>query len=630
MDTDVPLEIQLLILQHITHHDLTQVALVNKSWSTAANTFIWKTIRLLSISQANIYLNGRDTHKRHLHHVETFQTRLLAAATMTLIDDNGSCLTPRLLSLDIMLPTHRAHMSAGLDRARHLHDMAELREERLKAHGSIPEDESDIYFDDDDVFADKATMMHDQERPLLELLRRNPQLESFKLALLPDDPQRFLIELAPLLPQLKHIELFRCAKRLRPSINMAVINAFLRNTSSQLQSATMNYIVPYIGDEGIKELIQPLVESGQDKKHPDLKLLRLIDRMDNNRATALVSFLQGCSSNLRMIETRIEPTPYSSEEVDWAGATPVFRSTLEKVSGWRIATFKCTPWYLFTEATPEESDEWIAKTISAFRNCGGDTTGYWHTINLANTAASSLTAKAIAECCLERLTALNLARCQGIPSEDIQSILSRAADLRYLECNAPEEDGYAPDPVLLASHVLRSTWACTWLVRLNIHIGGIPRPDIRCNEAGKPVKAAGEPIDNCTVEESHALQRKIYRQLGRLHLLEELYLGYARSLTLNETIGYETDKAQRNCLEMTLESGLDELRDLKCLRELAVAYMAHKIEAPELDWMQKNWPDFHTILGVLFRTYPVDKTRGGRPQSSEWQKMMRGRGLVYA
>lgn len=448
--------------------------------------------------------------------------------------------------------------------------------------------------------------------------------------MLPDDPQHFLIELAPLLPQLKHIELFRCAKRLRPSIDIAVIDAFLWNASSQLQSATLNYIGPSIDDEGIEELLQPLVESDQDKRHPDLKLLRLIDKMDNNRATALVSFLQGCSSNLRMIETRIEPTPYSSEELDWAIVTPVFCSLFEEVTGWRIAAFRGTPPYFLTEDTPDDTDEWIAKTISAFRDGGGNSRGYWHTINLANTGASSLTAKAIADCCHERLTALNLARCQGIPSEDIQSILSRAADLRYLECNAPEEDGYAPDPVLLASHVLQSTWACTWLVRLNIHIGGIPRPDIKCNEAGTPVKAASEPIDSCTVEESHALQRKVYRQLGQLHLLEELYLGYASSLTLNETTGYETNKAQRNCLEMTLESGLDELRELKCLRELAVAFMAHRIEAPELDWMQKNWPDFHTILGVLFRTYPVDKTRGGGSQSSDWRKMMRGRGLIYA
>ncbi|KAG9062097.1 hypothetical protein KI688_006822 [Linnemannia hyalina] len=627
MDTDLPLEIQLLILRHITHHDLTQVALVNKSWSTAANTLIWKTIRLLSISQANIYLNGQDTHKRHLHHVETFQTRLLATATMTLIDGSDSRLTPRLLSLDIMLLTHRAHMSSEFIRSRHLDEMAELREEKVEAHGSIPEDERDFYFDDD-MFADKATMMHDQEQSLLELLRRNPQLESFKLALLPDDPQRFLIELAPLLPQLKHIELFRCSKRLKPTINIAVIDAFLRNTSYQLRSATLNFIGSWSEDEGIGELLRPLMESGQNKRHPNLKLLRLMDEMDNIQATALVSFLQGCSSNLQMIETKTGPTPYSLDELGWALATPIFRLLLEKVSGWRIATFRDTPLNLFIEDTPEGTDEWIAKMISAFRDGGGDSKGYWHMINLTNTGASSLTAKAVADCCHERLTALNLARCQGIPSEDIQSILSRAANLRYLECNAPEEDGYAPDPVLLGSHVLRSTWACTWLVRLNIHIGGIPRPDIKCNEAGTPVKAAGEPIDNCTLEESHALQRKIYRQLGQLHLLEELYLGYARLFTLDERVGYETYKAQRNCLEMTLESGLDELKELKCLRVLTVAYMAHRIEAPELGWMQKNWPDFHTILGVLFRTYPADRTRGG--PVSDWRKMMRGRGLTFA
>ncbi|KAF9147209.1 hypothetical protein BG015_011181 [Linnemannia schmuckeri] len=563
--------------QKSSHHDLTQVALVNKSWSVAANTLIWRTIQLLSISQANIYLNGQDTHKRHLHHVETFQTRLLGAYEFWTRPVSSPC------------------------------EMAELREERGKAHGSIPEDERGVYFDDD-VFGDKATLMQNQEQPLLELLRKNSQLETFKLAMLPDDPQSFLIELAPLLPQLKHIELFRCSRRFKPLINIEVIDAFLRNTSSQLQLATLNFIGFCRQDEGITELLEPLMESGQNKKHPSLKLLRLLDRMDNNLATAFVSFLQGCSSNLRMIETKTEPPPNSSDDLGWDGPTPVFRSTLEEVSGCRIATFRDTSLYLFTDDTPEETDEWIAKTISTFKD-SGDSKGYWQTINLANTAASSLTAKAITDCCHEGLTALSLARCQGIPSEDIKSILSKAVNLRHLECNAPGEDGYSPDPVLLASHVLQSTWACTWLVRLNIHIGGIPRPDIKCNEAGTPVKVAGEPLDNCTVEESHTLQRKIYRQLGQLHLLEELFLGYTCSFTLNENIGYEADKAQRSCLEMTLKSGLDESRELKCLRVLAVAFMAHRIEV--LDWMQKNWPDFHTMLGIMLRTYPEDKSRGG-------------------
>ncbi|KAG0286854.1 hypothetical protein BGZ97_007290 [Linnemannia gamsii] len=518
-------------------------------------------------------------------------------------------------------------MSSELERLRHCDQTRTLREERRNVHASTPENEGDNNYLGDDAFADKASLMHDQEQPLLELLRRNPQLESFKLAMLPDDPSSFLIKLAPLLPQLKHIELFRVSKRLKPSMDIAVLAAFLLNMSSHVQTVTLNAICFAKEDLALEELLWPLRKSGKGKRHPDLKLLRIINNMGNNQATALVPFLEGCSSKLWMIETGMDVIPHWAHELDWASLLPAFYSALERLSGCRIGTFRGRPLYYYNSDSHEETDEWIANKISTFKD-SGDLKGRWHTINLANTQASSLTAKAIAACCHEGLTALSLARCQGIPSEDIQSILSKAVNLRYLECNAPGVDGYVPDPVLLASHVLQSNWVCTWLVRLSIHIGDIPRPDIKCNEAGRPVKAAGEPIDSCTVEESHTLQRRIYQQLGQLRLLEELFLGYASSQTLNDTEGYEADKAQRNCLEMSLESGLDELRGLKCLRVLAVAYMAHRIEAPELDWMQKNWPDFHTILGVLFRTYPVDKMRSGR--ESAWRSMMQGRGLSFA
>jgi hypothetical protein len=345
--------------------------------------------------------------------------------------------------------------------------------------------------------------------------------------------------------------------------------------------------------------------------------------MDNEMAAVFVPFMQGCSS-LRVIETSIEPTPYYLGGEDWASVTPIFRSTLEELTEHRVGAFRGIPYW--EPGMEVQTDEWIASKISSFKD-NGDSKGYWHTINLTNTRASKLTAKAIVDCCHDGLSSLNLARCHGIESEDIQDILSRAKALRHLDCNAPGEDGYMPDPVLLASHMLQSTWVCTWLVRLNIHIGGIPRPDIKVNEGGKPVKE-GEPLDNCSVDESFALQRKIYKQIGRLTLLEELSLGFARSRTLNGEDWYEVDKVQRNCLAMTLESGLYLMGGLKSLRALAVVNMAHRIEAPELDWMQSNWPEFHSILGVLFRPYPEDKIRSGR--QSAWKKMMRGRGLQYA
>ncbi|KAF9903708.1 hypothetical protein EC991_003435 [Linnemannia zychae] len=624
MGIELPLEVQLFILQSLSHQDLTQVALVNRSWNAAAISLIWKSIRLLSISQANTFLNGRETHGRHLRHIETFQTRLLLAATTTLLNDSTSYLTPRLSTLDIMVPTHRMHLR-GLDRWSHLNDMKELRRERISAHGPIPPGNGQN--SDDESIEHKAILIGDQEHLLLEILRRNPQLETFKMAMLPDNPQEFLIQLSPLLPRLKHLELFRLGRQDRPSMDIAVIDAFLKNMSTQIQSVTLDRIElkRYPTEKALTELLQPLMESGRNKKHPALKLLRINDNMDNERAKVLVPFLQGCK-NLRMIETKREPTPRWEDDMDWVNATPIFRTILEELTGRRVGAFRAIRFWEEAFEEVMQTDEWIADRISSFRE-QGDTTGYWHTINLTNSSASKLTAKAIVDCCHDGLRSLNLARCQGIESEDIQEILSKAVGLRHLACNAPSESGYKPDPVVLASHILQSTWVSTWLVRLNIHIGGIPRPDIKVNEGGRPVKV-GEPLDNCTVEESHALQHKIYKQIGQLTLLEELSLGFARSRTLNEDAGYETDKVQRNCLEMTLESGLYLLGGLKSLRALEVVNMAHRIEAPELDWMQSSWPEFHSILGILFRPYPEDKTRSGT--KSTWRKMMRGRGLAFA
>ncbi|KAF9123659.1 hypothetical protein BGW39_008803 [Mortierella sp. 14UC] len=447
------------------------------------------------------------------------------------------------------------------------------------------------------------------------------------MAMLPDDPQDFLIQLAPPLPQLKHLGLFRVGKRLRAFMDFAVVDPFLGNTSPQLRSVTLDCIgfTTQRTEMAFTKVLQPLMESGRNRKHPALKLLKINHQMDNKRAMAPIPFLQGCN-NLWMIETSIEPTPSRLGEGDWANPTPIFRSTLEELTGHQVGAFRGSPFWKPYEKMSLQTDKWIANRISSFKD-QGDSKGYWHTINLTNSMTSKLTAKTIVNCYHDGLSSLNFARCQGIESKDVQDILSKAVDLRYMDCNAPGKDGYKPDPVLLASHILQSTWVCTWLVRLNTHIGEIPRPDIKVNEGGRSVKG-GEQLDNCTVEESHALQRKIYKQTGQLTLLEELTLGFAQSRTLNDEEIYETNKVQRNCSAMTLKSGLYLLGRLKSLRALAVVNMAHRIEAPELDWMRSNWPEFHSILGVLIRPYPEDKARSGR--RSAWRKMMRGRGLAYA
>ena len=56
---------------------------------------------------------------------------------------------------------------------------------------------------------------------------------------------------------------------------------------------------------------------------------------------------------------------------------------------------------------------------------------------------------------------------------------------------------------------------------------------------------------------------------------------------------------QYGCLRLSLESGLDLMKDLKQLRVLDVSGMAHRIGVQELEWMHVNWPRLKWIEGLL-------------------------------
>ncbi|KAF8926592.1 hypothetical protein BGZ58_011062, partial [Dissophora ornata] len=55
---------------------------------------------------------------------------------------------------------------------------------------------------------------------------------------------------------------------------------------------------------------------------------------------------------------------------------------------------------------------------------------------------------------------------------------------------------------------------------------------------------------------------------------------------------------QYECLEMTLESGLAQLKRLKNLGVLDVQMMAQRIGLKEVQWMTQNWPKLQVIQGL--------------------------------
>ncbi|KAK3845822.1 MAG: hypothetical protein J3R72DRAFT_501527 [Linnemannia gamsii] len=90
-------------------------------------------------------------------------------------------------------------------------------------------------------------------------------------------------------------------------------------------------------------------------------------------------------------------------------------------------------------------------------------------------------------------------------------------------------------------------------------------------------------------QQSHALQRRIFQQLGQLTHLRVLRLGRC-SRDWDDPIFSQLDvkgirtmmivdsHVQTECLEFSLESGLAELSGLKQLEELNLTQMAHRVE----------------------------------------------------
>ncbi|KAF9353365.1 hypothetical protein BGX34_011625 [Mortierella sp. NVP85] len=103
-------------------------------------------------------------------------------------------------------------------------------------------------------------------------------------------------------------------------------------------------------------------------------------------------------------------------------------------------------------------------------------------------------------------------------------------------------------------------------------------------------------LDEGGREEVFAVQRGaqglVYDRLARLTNLEILWLG-------NWPYGADSPtNHQRDCLEMSLESGLHKLASLRKLEELSVSGTRTRIGVEEVQWMTEHWPRLRVIYGL--------------------------------
>ncbi|KAF9959990.1 hypothetical protein BGZ65_012877 [Modicella reniformis] len=190
----------------------------------------------------------------------------------------------------------------------------------------------------------------------------------------------------------------------------------------------------------------------------------------------------------------------------------------------------------------------------------------------------------------------------NITSEDIQRILTSCAKLKKFYCLCPW--------LIMTIRTLRNNQEIPGLktiVRGDSTTRNDEMPDWVCLDL-EELKLTFSDARSITAEEPALLQqelwtaqgiKRVYQQLGRLSKLEELTIGWCSDSTFS----------QRANLDMTLNSGLDQMKGLKSMKMIDISFIA-KVNSgmQEAEWMLENWPSLRSISGLSYRYRKRDWT----------------------
>lgn len=196
--------------------------------------------------------------------------------------------------------------------------------------------------------------------------------------------------------------------------------------------------------------------------------------------------------------------------------------------------------------------------------------------------AGPLTVMALRHRC-DYLETVSLDHCQGLTSAHLLLILQHAKVLQKFSTFSYSNRGkHLTTPPLDAVDMLGTDWATT---SLRVFMCRVQVPRTLSQMMGIPWHATSP-------EHSRQVQRHFFRQLARQPELEELRLG------TDHGDQKSWQYFQCNSLEMTLQSGLDELCSLEKIRVLDIKLLNHYASIRELEWMQRNWPDLQCVEGI--------------------------------
>ncbi|KAH7032473.1 hypothetical protein BKA57DRAFT_477300 [Linnemannia elongata] len=656
----LPAELRAQIIAHLDTPDLAILSRVSKDWRQTCIPHLWKEIQLLTKNQMAGFFGKYATVGLGCYgglYTRAFKTRF--PETMWPL-------------LDVDMRQEKAEEEEGMVVEKEGNKRIQLERFDLL----LPQESDDLLPSDADPSGRSIILTNKSYYIILnKFLQTNicmHSLHTLHIYRIPPNPIRVLETIATHLPTLRVLHLFAgggVPYRRMPCLGPEAARMFLENCPTGLEELVFGVKVK--GDQP-PELCSMALPSDQEQgasrrmtsKHPELRILSLPGAMNGYEEQVLAAgeggFLQGCTG-LEVIESPNDALLRNY----WITDNDTIRAVLsgEGVTGTgepaplhgRILRRFCAsmadtglpqltqeqqqsqlplpqPIQQQTQEVvdPSVRDERLANSIWAIQTTNRAAAEHaatlpagpgspalvvkkevWHTIVVHG--AGPLVAQAIVQTSSHQdgmLVALDLIDPRGVSSEHIQQILVHSKYLRCLEIRHSDNlsTSHGLDPprtrLLVTDMLVSPCWGYLLLTNLHLEIGGIPR-------SSESTTAGDSTFDQ---QESHRIQRQVYRQLSTLTRLQELRLGRAcerqdietyeahqQHQEAQHTIGNGSEKVpgfQRDCLEMTLESGLDLLGTLSELSVLDLSRMDHRVGEPELRWMRRHWPHFRTLRGV--------------------------------
>ncbi|KAG0088026.1 hypothetical protein BGZ92_006705 [Podila epicladia] len=335
----------------------------------------------------------------------------------------------------------------------------------------------------------------------------------------------------------------------------------LDNLPEQVQKLTLSQVCQR--EQDAKEQL-PVMVGGRPRDHNALKSLHVFGQYLEFKDSIWLPFLTTCGKNLT--------------DLQGLGADIVVLKTPGLLS--QLGVIVNDLGFRYFPNKYESPDQEIANVISL--------NSRWTTIDLDNLMhVGPKTVEAILGHCTA-LETLHLNRCELLTSADLTSILGKAKKLKYFQTNGTVSRRHDPTPRFLTSIDMAGIHWGSFSIQMFCCPIKVPRSDDDI-----PAVHRRETEWHSTIEDSREAQRQVYQQLSKLTKLKELRLGDMRAA------GKTHHAFQWYCLEMTLESGLDELEGLKQLEILDIRTMNHDIGIRELEWMNRCWPRLECVLGLI-------------------------------